>query len=80
MEMSPNEMKLPPLDDERFVTEKIWRKEWVIDHIFLQRIKPEALIEMGKLRFQFLADVARMDGSLKVKEAEMFEKMGRLKY
>jgi hypothetical protein len=78
--MGQDEMKLPSFDEQAFSTAKVFHKEWIIDPIFLHRIKLDTLVEMEKLRFQYLADAARMDASLRIKEAELLEKFGKMKY
>lgn len=76
--MNPDEMKLPNAAGDAILSDKFWRREWVIDNIFLQKIDPGILIQMGNLRFNYLADTAQMEADLKLKEADMFRKMANL--
>lgn len=78
--MDEKDMKLPNVDREAVLSEKIWRKEWVMDSLFLRRVPPETITQMGKYRLEYLAECAQMEADIKQKEADMFNKMAKLHF
>ena len=78
--MDEKEMKLPNVDREAMLSEKFWRREWVMDPVFLSKLPIDVITQMGKLRLQHLADCAQMEADVKMKEAEMFKQMAGLRF
>ena len=76
--MSPKEMQLPQLEAQEVLSSIAIKKEWVIDPAFLTRIKPDIAIAIAARRFNYLAEVTKLEAEAKSIEAKMYSDIAQI--
>jgi len=78
--MNPKEMKLPAPIEARLdpALEKIYRILWSVDPAYLHILDEGILAEVTHINTGYLAKQARLEGQMKINEAEAYEAMSKI--
>lgn len=69
--MGPEEMKLEELTASQLIRGHLPR-EWVIDYSYLRHLDPKIAVQVVGLRFNFLAEEAKLNAKILEVEAKMY--------